>query len=318
MSTAPAIQTIGLTKVYGHQRASQVEAVRDLDLIVPRGQVFGFLGSNGAGKTTTVKMICGLVQPTRGKVLVNGCDVWRNQPAAAQQIGAVLEGTRNVHWSLSAWSNLLYFGHLKGMRGRALAERAGTLLDELGLWNRRRELVGTFSRGMQQKVAIACALVADPPIILLDEPTLGLDVQAARVVQDMVKQLAARQGKTVFLTTHQLHMAQELCDRVAIIGAGRVIADRPVEELLRVSGSPYYRIAVEGQLSAKDVERLPGLSVQLGDGRTLLAGSVADQDALFELLHRLHELGACLLSVGQDEPTLEEVFLRLVNGDGAY
>jgi len=318
MSAPPAIQTIGLTKVYDHERASPVEAVRDLDLLVPSGQVFGFLGPNGAGKTTTVKMVCGLVRPTRGKVLVNGYDVWRQQRAAVQQIGAVLEGTRNVHWSLSAWNNLLYFGHLKGMHGQTLTDRAGALLDELGLWNRRRELVGTFSRGMQQKVAIACALVADPPIILLDEPTLGLDVQAARVVQDMVKRLAAEHKKTVLLTTHQLHMAQELCDRVAIISAGRVIADRPVEQLLRVSSRPYYRIAVEGQLSANGVERLAGFTVEPGDGKTFLSGPVANQDVLFQLLNQLHERGAYLLSVRQEEPNLEEVFLRLVDGDKAH
>jgi ABC-2 type transport system ATP-binding protein len=318
MSSPPAIQTIGLSKAYQQKRAPPVVAVRELDLLVPNGQVFGFLGPNGAGKTTTIKMVCGLVRPTRGKVLVNGCDIWRRRRAAVQHLGAVLEGTRNVHWSLSAWDNLLYFGHLKGMHGRALADRAETLLNELGLWNRRRKLVGTFSRGMQQKVAIACALIADPPIILLDEPTLGLDVQAARVVQDMVRRLAAEHRKTVVLTTHQLRMAQELCDRVAIISAGRVIADRPVEQLLRISSKPYYRIAVEGRLHSEGVEQLASMSVEAGDGKTLLSGPVADQDSLFRLLDLLRDQGVSLLSVRQEEPDLEEVFLRLVDGDRAH
>ena len=318
MSSPPAIQTIGLSKAYQQKRAPPVVAVRELDLLVPNGQVFGFLGPNGAGKTTTIKMVCGLVRPTRGKVLVNGCDIWRRHRAAVQHLGAVLEGTRNVHWSLSAWDNLLYFGHLKGMHGRALADRAETLLNELGLWNRRRKLVGTFSRGMQQKVAIACALIADPPIILLDEPTLGLDVQAARVVQDMVRRLAAEHRKTVVLTTHQLRMAQELCDRVAIISAGRVIADRPVEQLLRISSKPYYRIAVEGRLHSEGAEQLASMSVEAGDGKTLLSGPIADQDSLFHLLDLLRDQGVSLLSVRQEEPDLEEVFLRLVDGDRAH
>jgi ABC-2 type transport system ATP-binding protein len=133
----------------------------------------------------------------------------------------------------------------------------------------------------------------------------------------MVKRLAAERGKTVLLTTHQLRMAQELCDRVAIINAGRVIADRPVEQLLRVSSSPYYRIAVRGELSANDVERLPGFSVSPGDGKIFLSGSVADDEALFQLLRRLQESGASLISVGQEEPSLEEVFLRLVSKDRA-
>lgn len=141
---------------------------------------------------------------------VNGHDVWRQRSAAVRQIGAVLEGTRNVHWPLSAWDNLIYFGHLKGMWGKKLAARAEQLLRRLALWDRRGDLVRTFSRGMQQKVAIACALTAAPPIVLLDEPTLGLDVQAARTVKDLVGRLAREQGKTVVLTTHQLDMAQEL------------------------------------------------------------------------------------------------------------
>ena len=132
------------------------------------------------------------------------------------QIGAVLEGTRNIHWALSAWDNLIYYGHLKGVSGRKLADRAEKLLREMELWDRRNDLVRVFSRGMQQKIAVACALVADPPIILLDEPTLGLDVQAARTVKSLVGRLSNEYGKTVVLTTHQLDMAQTICDRMVM------------------------------------------------------------------------------------------------------
>ena len=139
-------------------------------------------------------MICGLVIPTTGRVRVNGYDVARERSMAMRQIGAVLEGTRNVYWRLSAWENLMYFGRLKGYRGKALSDHAEQLLRGLDLWERRNDRVRMFSRGMQQKVAIACALVANPPIILLDEPTLGLDVQASRTVRDWIAKLAREQG----------------------------------------------------------------------------------------------------------------------------
>ena len=209
-SSPVAIEIESLSKTYYKRNKSVTKAVDNLNLSVPAGHVFGFLGANGAGKTTTIKMICGLVTPTTGRVHVNGYDVAREHSMAMRQIGAVLEGTRNVYWRLTAWQNLLYFGRLKGCRGEGLKVRAEQLLRELDLWERRNDSIRTFSRGMQQKVAIACALISDPPIILLDEPTLGLDYQASRTVKAWIAQLANDQGKTVVLTTHQVDMAQSL------------------------------------------------------------------------------------------------------------
>src|SRR6266498_1128954 len=159
---SPAIALRGLTKRFGHLTAGD-----EVSLEVPRGQVFGLLGPNGAGKTTTIKMMTGLVTPTSGTVLLGGYDIATRRSRAVQQVGAVLEGSRNVYWSLSAWQNLLYFGRLKGLRAAEIKPRAERLLTDLDLWDRRDETVGSFSRGMQQKVAIAAALITDPPIILL-------------------------------------------------------------------------------------------------------------------------------------------------------
>src|SRR5437667_7543916 len=156
-----------------------------------------------------------------------------------RQIGAVLEGTRNVYWRLSAWENLMYFGHLKECFGKELKIRAEQLLRELDLWDRRGDVLRTFSRGMQQKVAIACALVSNPSIVLLDEPTLGLDVQAALTVKEWVAKLAHEQGKTIVLTTHQLDLAQDVCDSVAIMRKGCLITYRPLAELLHLFHQHY-------------------------------------------------------------------------------
>ena len=278
--------------------------------------MFGFLGPNGAGKTTTIKMICGLVRPTAGRVCVNGHDVWHRRGAAMRQMGAVLEGTRNVHWALSAWDNLIYFGHLKGISGKPLALRAEQLLRELELWERRRDLVRTFSRGMQQKVAVACALITDPPIVLLDEPTLGLDVQAARTVRELVRRLARDLGKTIVLTTHQLDMAESLCDRVAIIRKGQIIADHPTGELLNLFRQEYYEIRVQGSMPAGIDPASYGLGAAEKNGDTILSGPIAGQDALYGILDRLRDDHLTLLSVNRAEPDLEEVFMRLLEESG--
>jgi ABC-2 type transport system ATP-binding protein len=217
-----AIDVTDLSKVYQRSKDAQVRAVDHLSLSVPAGQEVAFLGPNGAGKTTTIKMLCGLVLPTSGQVRLNGYDVGRQRPMAVLQVGAVLEGARNVYWQFTAWQNLLYFGRLKGLRRGQITPRAERLLRALDLWDVRHQVVGGFSRGMQQKVAIAAALITDPPILLLDEPTLGLDVRTARTVKDWLVRLAHEQGKTILLTTHQLALAQEVGDRVAIINHGRL------------------------------------------------------------------------------------------------
>lgn len=144
------VELHSLTKAFPGKKGKQTIAVEDVNLAIPAGEVFGFLGRNGAGKTTTIKMMAGLVAPTSGTVRLNGHHIGRDRSSAVLQIGAVLEGGRNVYWTLSAWQNLLYFGRLKGLRRRDIAPRAETLLRELDLWERRNDPVGGFSRGMQQ------------------------------------------------------------------------------------------------------------------------------------------------------------------------
>ncbi len=315
-TTVDSISITHLSKSYRRRGAEPVVAVDDLNLAVPPGQVLGFLGANGAGKTTTIKMMCSLITPDHGHVQLNGWDVNRRRGPAMRQIGAVLEGTRNIYWRLSAWQNLIYYARLKGVSGKAVNQRARRLLSELELWERRSQPVGEFSRGMQQKVAIACALVADQPIVLLDEPTLGLDVQASRTVKQWIRHLSSVEGKTVVLTTHQLDMAQELCDRVAIMRRGRLIADQPTAALLELFRGDHYQIQLDAALDepqlAALVSQLPGLHVLHSNGHITLSGPIADQDALVGVIGVLHAAGAPLLRVEKAEPTLEEVFVGLM------
>lgn len=309
-----AIEIESLSKLYRRRNGDDIHAVRPLHLAVAPGQVFGFLGSNGAGKTTTIKMACGLVIPTTGTVRLNGYDVRKQRGQAMQQIGAVLEGTRNIYWRMNAWQNLIYFGRLKGVpSGKLLKTRAEALLRELDLWERRKDAVREFSRGMQQKVAIAAALITDPPIVLLDEPTLGLDVKASRTVQTWIEQLTKERGKTVVLTTHQLDMAENLCDRVAIMSQGRLLANRPIAELLALFRQEFYQVRVRAPIKPEAVELFPGFVASQENGHTVLSGALSDGLTVFDLAARARRVGLDLVSIAQAEPNLEEVFVELVD-----
>lgn len=309
-----AVELEALSKVYW-KRGRGLRAVDAVSLSVPQGQVFALLGPNGAGKTTTIKLIAGLVTPTAGTVRVNGFDIGRQRSSAVLQLGAVLEGGRNVYWSLTAWQNLFYFGRLKGLGSDEIRPRAERLLRDLDLWDVRHGQVGGFSRGMQQKVAVASALITDPPILLLDEPTIGLDVEAARTVKDWIVRLSHEQGKTVLLTTHQLAMAQELSDRVAVMRRGRIVADLPVVELLTRFREDRYRIVLGASSASLDGMGLPeGTAISFDDGATVLTLPTLESPQLYALLGRFSEAGLPLRAVSPIEPDLEDVFMELVRG----
>ena len=313
----PVIELSGLTKRY-RRGQGWFTAVSDVTLTVPPGQVLGLLGPNGAGKTTTIKMACGLIVPTAGTIRINGWDVARRRADAVRQIGAVLEGSRNVYWPLTAWQNLMYFGRLKGLSGREIRPRAQRLLTDLGLWERRHETVGSYSRGMQQKVAIAAALITDPPVILLDEPTLGLDVAAARTVKDWIAHLAADEGKTIVLTTHQLAIVQELAGRIAVIREGSVIADLPTGELLARFAEDRFEVRAAVPPDGFAGKLPAGARAEADADTTWVLLRDADQTRLHRFLDDLRARDIPLLSVRQAQPDLEEIFLRLIgSGTGA-
>lgn len=313
MTQAPAIEISNLRKQYDRRGDEKIVAVNDLNLRIEPGQVFGFLGANGAGKTTTIKMICGLVKPTSGEIRLNGYHVAKQRGNAMRQIGAVLEGTRNVYWRLTAWENLMYFGRLKGVTGKVLKDRAQLLLEELDLWERRDDKIRTFSRGMQQKVAIACALISDPPIVLLDEPTLGLDVKAALTVKQWILKLANERRKTIILTTHQLDMAQVVCDRVAIINKGRLVTNQPTDELLGLFRKSFYEIKVQGHLNGNTLPLSDGLTIREEDNNTIVSAEVVNQMDLFAMIEQVRAIGLHLISVNPVEPDLEEIFMKYMD-----
>lgn len=301
------LQAQGLGKTY--QRGGQmVEAVRQVDLAIAPGEILAFLGPNGAGKTTTIKMIAGLIRPDRGTVAIADQNPHRD-PNALRQLGAVLEGNRNLYWRLTPLENLEYFGVLRGL-SRTEARRSGReLLERFGLSHKRDTAVQNLSRGMQQKVAIAVALVHHPKLLLLDEPTLGLDVEATQTVKALVREIAAS-GCAILLTTHQLDIAEELSDRVAIIRAGEVIAEQPTQELVRQFAGASYQIELEGNLAdllEEEVRsRLEAQGIVMQENRLFVRGA----EALYEVLQLVRP--APIFQVKKDAADLTEVFLKLV------
>ncbi len=302
-----ALEAYDLRKSY--RRGKQiVSAVRGVSLSIAPGEVLAFLGPNGAGKTTTIKMMAGLIKPDAGMVRIAGSDPHRN-PVALQKMGAVLEGNRNVYWRLTPEENLEYFGVLKGLTAKQARQRGAILLERFGLETKRKAQVQNLSRGMQQKLAIAVALVHQPQLLLLDEPTLGLDVEATENVKVLVREIAS-EGCAILLTTHQLNIAELLSDRVAIIQKGEIVAESTTRDLIRQFSGNAYKIETEVLLDPERMAELETIGAEVKDRKTIY---IDEQELLYKVLEILKPIP--LRRVEKDEADLTQIFLKLV-GNG--
>ena len=302
------IRTENLTKRFGDNLA-----VDGLTLEVAQGEVFGFLGPNGAGKTTTMRMLSALVAPTSGSAWINGHQVGVDDAAIRASIGLLTE-TPGLYPRLDAEQNLSFFAKLHGIED--IAGQLRTYLTLLGLWERRHDPVGGFSKGMQQKLAIARALLHEPPVIFLDEPTSALDPEAARVVRDFIETLKG-QGRTIFLCTHNLDEADRLCDRVAVIKQRLVRVDTP--EALR-QGLYGKSVLVRLQQPVPGLQALvAGLPFVRGASETpeglrvSLDNPEADNPTL---IRALVAAGAAVQFVEREAHSLEQVYFDLLQESG--
>lgn len=304
---AEAIVAEGLTKRFGN-----LVAVDDVNLQVHEGEVFGYLGPNGAGKTTTIRMLTGIIEPDAGSVIIGGIDLIRHPLQAKMKLGCIPE-VGNVYQDLSAWENLDLMGRFYGLTRRERETRSEELLSALGLAERSHDYVRTFSKGMRQRVSIACAVIHKPPILFLDEPTEGLDVHSKRIIVDLVKKMNS-EGSTVLLTTHNIEDASRLCQRVCIINKGRIIAVEAPEKL---------RQAYEGiQTVEVAFDRRIDLS-SFSSEHVYRAEAYGDKwrfytDDTDEAIKRIVRVGEehrlRILSIATVGPSLEDVFVRLTEG----
>jgi ABC-2 type transport system ATP-binding protein len=228
------IKTDGLSKYYG--RGGEIKAVDDLTLEVYEGETFGLLGPNGAGKTTVVRLLNGIIKPTSGTATVKEFDILKQEDDVKRVTGMLAESP-GLYDKLSAYEFLEFMGALYDVPGDILKERINDLLKLFGLHERRNHLIEGYSSGMRQKLLIAAALIHDPPILFLDEPTSTLDPRASHMVKELIEELSDTAGKTIFMCSHLLPVVEELCDRIGIINNGRLIAVGTIEEIIARSGT---------------------------------------------------------------------------------
>jgi len=320
-----AIEVVHLKRTYQttvgvlRRKARTVEAVRDISFSISTGELFGLVGPNGAGKTTTVKMLTTLLIPTSGQARVLGYDAVRDAGHIQARIGFIFGGDRGLYWRLSGVDNLRYFSSLYHVDPDVSRKRIHYLLDLVGLTGRGDERVEGYSRGMRQRLHIARALLHDPEVLFLDEPTIGLDPVGARELRVVIRDLQAEK-KTILLTTHYMFEADELCQRVGVINHGDIIAlDTPKGLKTTVRDLSVIEIDVFGIASERldALRSQPGIDTvslhERGQKQTLLIHSPEGSEALQGVMDALS--GLHLGGVTVREPTLEDAYVRLVGGE---
>jgi len=330
VSSAPAVEVAGLTKVFEKGRRTIWQrlrrepdkretfvAVNGIDLRVERGEIFGVLGPNGAGKTTTLRMLATLLEPTSGDVKIFGIDVRTHPREIRAKLGAMLSGERSLYWKLTARENLEYFAALYHVPPNATKTRIDAALVAVKLADRADDYVERYSTGMRQRLALARALLPDPPLVILDEPTVGLDPQASRDLRDRVRELK-RQGRTVLLTTHYMEEADQLCDRIAIIDHGQIVAlDTPAALKRRIRAEEV--VSLEIGMTGEDgplLSRLASAAVIARSERhngtlAVTAHCASARDFVPAAFDAARSEGATIQHVEVVPVSLEDVFISL-------
>lgn len=306
-----------LRKVYRTRRRKEVVAVDEATFSLQQGEIVGLLGANGAGKTTTIKCICTLVRATGGRIEIGGIDVGRQPRRAVANVAAVLEGNRNIYWRLTVRENLEFFGALQGLDARSLSQPIDELIALLGLEHKRDVPGRHLSKGMQQKLAVACCLVKQTPLVLLDEPTLGLDIETSLELRAYLRQLS-NAGRTVLLSSHDMNVIEDLCERVIVLNEGRVVTDDTVANLLELFKARAYRLQMMGALKPfqlRDLKQRFALAeISENSECTHIDVQLRDSEDIYELIDILHDGKSVIESIDSRDPNLEEIFLRMVTG----
>lgn len=307
--TLNTIKINQVSKIYKTKNGPLI-AVKDVSLSLEKGKITALLGPNGSGKTTLVKMICGLASIDHGSIFINDIDVKKNRKKAVQQVGCMLEGERNIYYYLTVEDNLKYFGFLNLIPKKNLHNRIHQILSILGLEEKKKEYASNLSRGMQQKLALALVLMKDPDILLLDEPTLGLDVQASNELLMILSEMAMN-GKTILLTSHQLDLVEKISDRILFIKNGVIIEDMLSKNKEHDDKQyVYLDLEIPNKQALKDLEALLHMERENDRiWRTTLSH-------LPEVLHYLNEKQINVKNLTNQKKSLEQIFLELVGDSG--
>ena len=311
----PIIKTTGLSKRY-----REVQAVEGLDLSIREGEVIGLLGPNGAGKTTTTLMLLGLTEPTAGSAWIDGHNCTR-EPIAVKRIVGYLPDNVGFYPDLTGLENLVFTGRLNGLTDAVSRSRAERLLERVGLTYAAGRRAGAYSRGMKQRLGIADVLMKDPKVIIMDEPTLGIDPEGVRELMNLIRQLSAQDGRTLLLSSHQLYQVQQVCDRVGIFVKGRLIACGTIGELGRQLENDG-RFLLELQAEPMDEALRDTLAAIPGVKEIQPAGDsweiVSSRDVRPDVTRATAERGAAILSLRQRGGDLDEIYRQYFEKAGDH
>ena len=311
-----ALDVRSVSKTYWERGKPGVKAVDDVSFSVAPNEVVGLLGPNGAGKTTIIKCILGIMRPDSGEISVFGQDVQAHYPRVLEKMSAVLEGSRNLYWRLTVWENILFFSGLNGISPRENREYFEYLIQLFSLQDKRDAQVRKLSQGMKQKTSVICALARRTPLIFLDEPTLGLDVETSLELRHVLRQLAQEENRTIVVSSHDMDVIQDICQRVVILSSGRVIVNDQVNHLMQLFGTRAYRIVLDAPLPPGLEEALTphftGVVITPHDTDVELKVDLAERDDIYLLMDILRNTGAIINEISHEEVDLERVFLEIV------
>ncbi len=309
------LQVDSLSKIFKapFSRKPPMVAVKDVSFQIKPGEVYALLGPNGAGKSTIIKMIAGLIIPTSGSIRIGNEDT-SGKSVVYKHLSAVLEGARNVYWRMNPLENLYYFANLRGITSKEIENKTHEILKDLNIDAKKKNQSQHLSRGMLQKLALGVGLITNPKLLLLDEPTLGLDVESARKMRDMIRHLTHVEGRSVLLTTHQMELVEELADRVGILRNGSLIQEGTLSELKSIFHSYIYKIKVRGEWKISD-----SIQKQFSISRTSTTGDsmefdldCTDREGIYKFLEHLKNEKIEIVHFYRMEEDLEEIFLRVL------
>ena len=294
-------------------RKPHMESVKGVSFHIKPGEVYALLGPNGAGKSTIIKMISGLILPTSGRIFIGEEDT-SGKSVVYKHLSAVLEGARNVYWRMNPLENLYYFANLRGIKSKDIENKTNEILKELNIDAKKKNQSQHLSRGMLQKLALGVGLITDPKLLLLDAPPLGLDVESARKMRDMIRHLTKVEGRSVLLTTHQMDLVEELADRVGILRNGNLVREGTLSELKSIFHSFFYKMKIRGNWNITPaIQKEYSIDKIVSQGDTMeFDFDCKDKNGIYRFLEVIKNEKIEIVFFYRLEEDLEEIFLRVL------
>ncbi|MFJ3390396.1 MULTISPECIES: ABC transporter ATP-binding protein [Lysinibacillus] len=300
-------------------KSNNVNVLNGISFTIQKGEIVGLLGSNGAGKTTLIKILCGLINPDEGRVYVKN-ELFSKK--SIKYISTVLEGNRNLYWRLTVIENIEYFLGIRGCSIKNKGEYIDSILRKFDLFEKKFELVKNLSRGMQQKIAIIIAILSDSEILILDEPTLGLDVKSNKDMIQFLKQIVENEKRTILISSHDMGLIEQLCSRVVIISKGNLITDNTIDKLNSLFNTKSFIITLTKKLEEYQKEKILSSSNMFGtldlEDKSEIVINIKENNEIYLLLEILKELNVTIEKFEQRDINFEQVFLNLIGDEIIY